>query len=135
MRTSLASFVFLLLPFLAVFLPGCRPPSPESAQGVRLSLTTAELQPDSNFEVAFDEPMVGFEQVGQTSTVPILRIEPPLPGQFVWRSRRSGLFTPSEPTTPGATYQFRLAAGLTNLAGKPTSARLQRRMGQKRHQR
>jgi len=128
MRTSLASFVFLLLPFLAVFLPGCRPPSPESAQGVRLSLTTAELQPDSNFEVAFDEPMVGFEQVGQTNTVPILQIEPPLPGQFVWRSRRSGLFTPSKPTTPGATYQFRLASGLTNLAGKPTSARLQRRI-------
>ena len=128
MRTPLAPFVLLLFPLLAVFLPGCRPPNPESAQGVRLSLTTAELQPDSNFEITFDEPMVGFEQVGQTNLAPILRIEPPLPGQFVWRSRRSGLFTPSEPTTPGATYQFGLAAGLTNLAGKPTSARLQRRI-------
>jgi uncharacterized protein YfaS (alpha-2-macroglobulin family) len=128
MRTTLAPFVALLLPFLAVFLPGCRPPNPESTEGVRLSLTTAELQPDSNFEVAFDEPMVGFEQVGQTSSAPILRIEPALPGQFVWRSRRSGLFTPSQPTTPGAAYQFTLATGLTNLAGKPSTARLQRRI-------
>lgn len=128
MRTTLAPFALLLLPFLAVFLPGCRPPNPESDQGVRLSLTTAELQPDSNFEVAFDEPMVGFEQVGQTSTVSILRIEPALPGQFVWRSRRSGLFTPSGPTTPGAAYQFTLATGLTNLAGKPSPARLHRRI-------
>ncbi len=128
MRTTLAPSVVLLLAFLAVFLPGCRPPNPESTQGVRLSLTTPEFQPDSNFELAFDEPMVGFDQVGQTSTAPVLRIEPALPGQFVWRSRRSGLFTPSQPTAPGAAHDFTLAAGLTNLAGKPSTARLQRRI-------
>lgn len=106
--------------------PGCRPP-PESEQGARLLLTTAELAPDSTFELRLDESLVGLESVGNDADPSPLVVSPPLSGRFVWRSRRSGLFTPEEPLQLHTAYEFRLRPGLTNADGRPVQARLRRR--------
>ncbi len=114
-----------LLVGLVLAVSGCRR-SPDSATGVTLRLTTSEPAPDTGFEVVFDEPMVDFDSVGRMATTPPVIIEPPVTGEFLWRSRRSLLFTPTEPWHLATAHQITLASGLTNLAGKPTAARLSR---------
>ncbi len=122
---SIRCWIWLLLIFTLTPGAGCHR-TPDSASGVSVRLTTDTLQPGTTFEVVFDEAMIGFESVGQSGAPSPLRIEPPLEGTFDWRSRRSGLFTPTVPLRVGTRYVFTLAPGLTNLAGQSTPARLQR---------
>jgi uncharacterized protein YfaS (alpha-2-macroglobulin family) len=100
--------------------------TPDAATGASVRLTTDTFQPGSAFEITFDEAMVGYGSVGQADAPSPLRIEPPLTGTFGWRSRRSGLFIPDVPARLGTRYVFTLAAGLTNLSGRPATARLHR---------
>lgn len=120
---SLVVLVFLTL------LPGagCRP-RPDSEDGVSLRFTTAEPTIHTGVEITFGEPMVDFDVVGQTNPTSPIRIQPAVPGTFVWLSRRSGLFTPSQPLSLGTTYHLELVAGLTNLSGKPSTASLHRKL-------
>lgn len=114
----------LCLTYLLCLAAGCHARR-ERSEHVALRLTTEELEPGSGFEVVFDDPVVRLEDIGSTNRNP-LRIEPPLPGTFVWRSRRSGLFRPSEPMRLGTAYRFSLRAGLKDDGNRPVIADLER---------
>ncbi len=95
------------------------------AEHVALRLTTQEIEPGSRFEVVFDDPVVRLDHLGSPAENP-LQIDPPLAGTFAWRSRRSGIFNPSEPMHLGTRYQFTLRPGLRDATGQPLRARLRR---------
>lgn len=107
-----------------VLLSACgrRPPL---AERVSLRLTTSELEPGSQFEVVFADPVASFEQLGTPGASPV-QVDPPLAGTFVWRSRHSGVFQPSEPMRLGTRYEFSLRPGLKDQAGRAVNARLRR---------
>ena len=98
----------------------------ESSDGVQLILSSDTLAPSTTFELRFDEPVVEPGAVGQPADRCPLLIEPPLQGRFVWLSRRSGVFTPLEPTALGTVYRFTLRRGLKDDAGRRLEARLHR---------
>lgn len=99
---------------------------PDKSEGARLLLTGVELNAGSTFELRLDQPAVSVDEVGSTAAVSPLRVDPPLPGQFTWTSRRSGLFVPARPLDLGALYQFSLRPGLKNAEGVEIRARLNR---------
>src|ERR1700754_925199 len=85
--------------------------------GTALAADTVKLQwPDpltsrSSFEIRFSEPMVSEHAVGKTAESPFV-IRPKVPGQFVWASQRSGVFTPTQALPLNTTFQFTLAPDL-----------------------
>ena len=91
-------------------------------------MTTAEIGPGTGFELVLQEPLVSFAEVGTTSAAPPLVVSPPVPGEFVWRSRRSGVFRPLVPWPLGQTVELRLRAGLQDEQGRAVTARLVRRV-------
>ena len=112
------------LVYLLGFVAGCNSRH-ERSDRVRLLLTTAAIEPGSSFEIVFDDPVVRFDDIGTTNANPLV-IRPHLPGTFVWRSRRGGLFRPAEPMQLGTRYLFSLHPGLTNSAGDKIRADLVR---------
>ena len=96
--------------------------------GAQLRMTTSELGPRTGFELLLERPMATFAEVGTTSAVPPVLVKPAVRGEFVWRSRRSGIFRPLEPWPLGTTLEFRLRDGLKDADGKPVAARLLRRV-------
>ena len=125
-KTTPLTLVLVLL-LLLTLTPGCSPPSPVSERA-QLRMTTAEVGPGTGFELVLEDTVASFEEVGSTSAVPPLVVIPDVPGEFVWRSRRSGIFRPSAPWPLGGTVEFRLRAGLRDVEGKPISSRLLRRV-------
>ena len=121
------ALVFLLLITVAVALWWRSPVNPNVSLGAQLFLNTPELDPTTTFEVRFDETMTGPESIGTEATPSPLEIQPPLAGKFVWLSRRSGVFTPSESPALNTTYKVRLRSGLVTADGKPLNATLQQR--------
>ena len=119
---ALRFFAFLLLLGLAA----CGGAGKRVEQGARLMLAHDELGPTSTFEVRFDDEVVAGDSVGLPATESPLIFEPPLTGQFVWLSRRSGVFTPSEPFKLDQTYRVRLRHELKNADGRPLVARIDR---------
>lgn len=69
------------------------------------------LEPTSTFELRFNDPVVASDQVGIPGQASPLRITPPLAGDWVWLSRRSGVFRPTEPPALGRDYRLSLALG------------------------
>ena len=110
LRTGLATV-------LGLALAGCRP-APGSEQGVRLLHAGDRLEPDTTFELRFDNPVADVAEVGTRTAATFLELAPPLPGEWTWLSRRSGVFRPSEPPTLGRTYELRVS--------HPSGARLRR---------
>lgn len=108
--------------FALLFLATCSSQR-EISEGVQFILNTPALEPATTFELRFDQPVAAAEEVGQRATNSPLVITPPISGNFVWLSRRSGLFTPIEPAELGQAYHFSLRAGWR--AGE-SSARLAR---------
>jgi uncharacterized protein YfaS (alpha-2-macroglobulin family) len=93
--------------------------------GAQLLLNTQELEPATTFEVRFDEAMVEPERVGFEAPLSPLVIQPTIPGKFVWLSRRSGVFTPTESPVLASRYTVRLRDGLKTAAGEPLMAALE----------
>ncbi|MSS99973.1 MAG: hypothetical protein EXS29_01505 [Pedosphaera sp.] len=120
--TTLHLFALLVLLGLAA----CGKSSQRVEQGTRLMLAHDELGPTSTFEVRFDEEMVAGDFVGLPATESPLIFEPSLKGRFIWLSRRSGVFTPSEPFKLDHTYRVRLRRDLKNGEDHPLAARLER---------
>ena len=119
--------VFQLCALLILLnLTACGGSKERVEQGSRLMLAHDELEPASTFEVRFDEDVITADFVGLPAAASPLLLEPPLAGQFFWLSRRSGVFTPSEPFKLDQTYRVRLRADLKNAEGRPLTARLDR---------
>ncbi len=115
---------WLTLVLLLLVNVGCRP-ALEQADRAALRLTTEALEPGTRFEVVFDDPVARSEVLGTPTDSP-LQVEPPLAGDFVWRSRRSGMFTPTEPMKLGTRYTFSLKRDLKDASGAVVHATLRR---------
>jgi hypothetical protein len=105
----------------ALALAACSPRQ-DTASGVQLILNPDPLEPNSTYELRFDQPAVAAERVGQVAKESPLAIEPPLQGEFVWLSQRSGVFRPAEPPVLGTTYRLSLRHGLKQPNGQPLRA-------------
>ena len=101
--------------------------NPNVSHGAQLFLNTPDLDPTTTFEVRFDETVTAPESIGQEATPSPLEIQPRLAGKFIWLSRRSGVFTPSESPSLNSTYTVRLRSGLVTADGQPLNATLQQR--------
>ncbi len=103
-RERMAVLVTLAL----VLATGCgRPPAEE--RGVRLMLAGDTLEPTTTLEFRFEEPVIESAKVGVVEDPSPLKIAPSWPGEWTWLSRRSGVFTPTEPPALGNEYQLSLA--------------------------
>jgi len=101
-------------------------PGADIAQGAQLLLSTTELQANTSFELRFDEAVAASEELDQPGARVPLEVAPPLRGDWVWLSRRSGVFTPAEPMELGTRYTFELRAGLRTAVGAKVDARMRR---------
>src|ERR1044071_5465032 len=108
--------------FGLALLAGCNSNS-NLSDGAQLILSTAELQPGTTFEARFDQPMVRADQVGIEGASSPLIFTPNVAGHFVWKSLRSGVFTPDEPLKLGTRYEIALRTGLQNADGKLARAK------------
>lgn len=120
--------MLLLIAILPLSLSlGCRSQG-EISEGARLLLSGEELAPAATMELRFEEPVVDDGQVGRVADPCPLVIRPPLNGTFQWLSRRSGVFTPSQPPPLGREYQISLRSDLRRADGTRLAARLLRRV-------
>jgi len=87
-----------------------------------ITINPEELAPDSTIEVVFPTAMVAKDQIGKSAATSPLVILPELTGAFEWTSTRSGQFHLTQAPKFAASYEFKLRAGLTDLAGKPLAA-------------
>ncbi|MCX6877506.1 MAG: MG2 domain-containing protein [Verrucomicrobia bacterium] len=115
----------VLMPLLAFSALGAEV-SDDVEQGVRLVLSSKQVEPTTTFELRFEEPLVAFDRIGSVATDPPLVITPTIPGEFTWLSQRSGVFKPAEPTALGTNYQVMLRPGLKDTKGAPLAATLKR---------
>ena len=95
-----------------------------STRAVQLLLPSRQLEPTSTFELRFPNEMVPANMVGKAATVSPLVFTPPMEGQFVWLSSRSGTFTPKGALPLGTKYQISLRAGFKDGAGRALAGRM-----------
>jgi uncharacterized protein YfaS (alpha-2-macroglobulin family) len=93
-------------------------------RAVQLLLPSRQLEPMSTFELRFANEMVAADQLGKPASVSPLVFAPPVEGQFVWLSARSGTFAPKRVLPLGAKYQISLRPGLKDAAGRAVTATL-----------
>ncbi len=86
-----------------------------------ININPVELSPESTIEVVFPTAMIPKDQIGKTAPQSPLIITPELTGTFEWTSTRSGHFHLTQAPKFASSYDFKLRAGLTDLAGKPLS--------------
>lgn len=84
----------------------------------QLILNSEKVEPTTTFEVRFNEPMVDGTAVGKKADVSPVEIVPPVKGNFVWLSTRSGVFTPEEALPLSTTFRFHLKPKLKNAGGE-----------------
>jgi hypothetical protein len=90
--------------------------------GVKLFPTDSELPARATFRVQFDKTIVEPEQVGQSGQMNPLVFEPPVKGEFVWDSTRSGAFTPAS----GFALDARFIVSLSEAVIKKTGLKFRR---------
>ena len=117
----------LLAAGAALLLLGCDLHHNRS-EHVELILNPSPPGPATTFELRFDQPMVGPDQVGHAAEPSPLVIQPAVGGVFTWLSPRSGVFLPSEPLALDHRYELSLRSGLTGADGRPSSAFLRQRV-------
>ncbi|MDH4475894.1 MAG: alpha-2-macroglobulin family protein [Verrucomicrobiaceae bacterium] len=83
-----------------------------------MTISPANLAPESTIKLVFPTPMVKPEAVGKFAEVSPLKIEPPLEGVFEWTSSRSGIYKLKQVPRFNQEYDFRLSDGLVDLTGK-----------------
>ena len=89
----------------------------EKMEGVKLIPADSELPARATFRVQFDESIIKQEQVGQSGQMNPLVFEPPLKGEFIWDSTRSGAFTPARGLELGARFTVSLSAATARKTG------------------
>ncbi len=125
---SLALLPAMTLAFVSVFdcshaapaksgAPTKTPPAQELHANI--TINPAELAPESTIEVVFPTAMVAKDQIGKSATTSPLVVIPELTGAFQWTSTRSGQFHLTQAPKFASSYEFKLRAGLIDLAGKP----------------
>lgn len=92
--------------------------SAERPLAASITIQPPELSPASTIEVVFPTPMIAKDKIGAKEAVSPVEIIPSLPGTFEWVSTRSGQFRLSQAPKFNEGYDFKLRAGLRDLAGK-----------------
>jgi len=87
-----------------------------------ITINPAELAPESTIELVFPTAMVAKDQIGKSAATSPLVVIPELTGTFQWTSTRSGQFHLTQAPKFASSYEFKLRAGLIDLAGKPLAA-------------
>ena len=93
-------------------------------RAVQLLLPSRQLEPTSTFELRFANEMVPADQLGKVVAASPLVFAPPIEGQFIWLSSRSGTFAPKGVLPLGTKYQISLRPGLKDAAGRALTATL-----------
>jgi uncharacterized protein YfaS (alpha-2-macroglobulin family) len=93
-------------------------------RAVQLLLPSRRLDPTSTFELRFASEMVPADQIGKAAPVSPLVLTPPVEGQFIWLSSRSGTFAPKGILPLGTKYQISLRPGLKDTAGRQIKSAL-----------
>src|SRR6476469_11157498 len=93
-------------------------------RAVQLLLPSRRLDPTSTFELRFATEMVPADQIGKAPPVSPLVFTPPIDGQFIWLSTRSGTFAPKGILPLGTKYQITLRSGLKDAAGRDVKSSL-----------
>src|SRR6266550_5771282 len=93
-------------------------------RAVQLLLPSRRLDPTSTFELRFATEMVPANEIGKAAAVLPLVFTPPVDGQFIWLSTRSGTFAPKGILPLGTKYQISLRAGLKDAAGREVKSSL-----------
>jgi alpha-2-macroglobulin len=105
------------------------PASPTTQAKTAASAPAAQWKSSTKFftestaiEVRFPVAMISDIEVGQSSSqvngsAGPVQVEPPIEGQWIWRSRTSGVFIPQAMPLPSQTYRFRLIEGLRDFTG------------------
>jgi alpha-2-macroglobulin len=89
-----------------------------------MTVSPAQLTPESTIKLVFPTPMVKPEAVGKTAEVSPLKIEPQLEGAFEWTSSRSGIYRLKKVPRFNQEYDFRISPGTVDLTGKALDAGL-----------
>jgi uncharacterized protein YfaS (alpha-2-macroglobulin family) len=93
-------------------------------RAVQLLLPSRQLEPTSTFELRFASEMVPADQIGKAAPASPLVFTPPIDGQFIWLSTRSGTFAAKGTLPLGTKYQITLRSGLKDVAGHDVKANL-----------
>src|SRR3954466_6570353 len=93
-------------------------------RGIQLLLPSRRLDPTSTFELRFATEMIPADQIGKAPPVSPLVFSPPIDGQFIWLSTRSGTFAPKGILPLGTKYQISIRAGLKDSAGRDVKSAL-----------
>jgi len=72
----------------------------------KLQSSTNRLTPESIIKVVFDKDIVSKDAVGKVQPNDILKIEPQLAGNIIWRSTNVAEFQPAKSPLMGTTYTF-----------------------------
>jgi len=94
---------------------------PDPALKASISINPVDLSPESTIEVVFPSAMIDKASIGKVEAQSPVVVVPELTGTFEWTSTRSGHFHLTQAPKFAASYDFKLRAGLTDLAGKPLS--------------
>ncbi|MDG1832956.1 MAG: hypothetical protein P8J63_07005, partial [Verrucomicrobiota bacterium] len=94
----------------------------EEVDGVKLIPADPELPARTTFRVHFENSIIKPEQVGQAGQMTPLVFEPPLEGEFIWDSTRSGAFIPDS----GFSLDMRITVSLSEVIAKQTGLQFRR---------
>ena len=128
---SLALLPAMTLVFVAIFAISHGAPAksgattkapPPQELHADITINPAELAPESTIEVVFPTAIVAKDQIGKSAATSPLVVIPELTGTFQWTSTRSGQFHLTQAPKFASSYEFKLRAGLTDLAGKSLAA-------------
>jgi uncharacterized protein YfaS (alpha-2-macroglobulin family) len=91
---------------------------------VQLLIPSHQLDATSTFELRFANEMVPADQIGKPAGMSPLVFAPPIDGQFIWLSTRSGTFAPKGILPLGTRYQLTLRSGVKDAAGREVKSSL-----------
>ncbi len=114
---------FLWLACLLLFAGGnaalrADPTLKPAAGGVTLEVpANGKIAADTSLSVSFPAAMVGTEKIDLAGEPCPLRFDPPVTGEWLWKSQTDGEFLVKTPVTPGLKSTVRLTANLRDLLG------------------
>jgi alpha-2-macroglobulin len=93
-------------------------------RAVQLLMPSRQLDATSTFELRFATEMVPADQLGKPAPISPLVFTPPIDGQFIWLSTRSGTFAPKGILPLATKYQISLRPGVKDAAGRDVKSSL-----------
>ncbi len=117
---------FLLRALLALALLAPLPAQEEDAPtGVTLDPNSGDLTARDQITVSFPTAMVATDQIDAGGKPAAIQFDPPLTGEWRWKSQTEGEFAVKSGIMPGTKYSVALVADLRDLAGAPVVAKLE----------